>query len=122
MCRKRTPESEWVFCGRCGEVANPTDGREHGWPLRGKLDILFPAQAFGALCGMEHIAERHHFRWSREGHPAMTRSEAQHVTFEWGATSDWRLCYDCQKELLHTIGRFFKIPERADELREETEE
>lgn len=117
MCRTLTPESKQVKCGRCGNVANPTDGWEHEWPLRGKIDIEFPAQAFGALCGMEHIADAHHFAWWYEGHPAMTKNEAQHVTFKWKHTDKWRLCYNCQKELLRVIGRFFHIPERAEELK-----
>jgi len=118
MCRNITPVDEQVKCGRCGCIANPTDGWEHGWPLRGKLDVEFPAQAFGALCGMEHIAKPEHFKFWHEGHPAMTENGAQHVTFEWDSKAAWRLCYDCQKELLRTIGAFFKIPEAAEKLRD----
>ena len=47
----------------------------------------------------------------------MTMNGAQHITFEWEDSSTWRLCYDCQKELFRVIGRFFKIPERALELK-----
>lgn len=72
MCRNITPEDKIERCGRCGSVANPTDGWEHSWPLYGKIDLGFPAQAFGALCGMQHIAEKEHFKWWSEGHPAMT--------------------------------------------------
>jgi hypothetical protein len=117
MCRTKTPDDEIVKCGRCGESANPNDGWEHGWPLQGKIDVGFPAQAFGALCGMQFIAEPKHFAWWKEGHPAMTKNDAQHIIFEWKHTDEWRLCYDCQKELLRTIGKFFKIPERVEEIK-----
>ena len=122
MCRTPTSEKDLVMCGRCGEVANPTDGWEHGWPLHGKIDIGFPSQAFGALCGMRHIAENHHFLWWGEGHPAMTKNAAQHVTFEWDSENPkFRMCYKCQKELLKVVGEFFKIPESAEEFKEEEE-
>lgn len=117
MCRTTTPEHEQITCGRCGEVANPTDGWEHGWPLFGTIDIGFPAQAFGALCGMRHIAEDHHFKWWGQGHPAMTRNGAQRITFAWKHDAAWRLCYNCQKELLCLIGQFFKIPEAVEALK-----
>lgn len=117
MCRNLTPEKDQVMCGRCGDVVNPDDGWEHRWPLHGTIDIGFPAQVFGALCGMSHVAEAHHFLWWGEGHPAMTKNAAQRVVFEWSQETQWRLCYDCQKELLCVIGEFFGIPERAEQLR-----
>ena len=123
MCRNVTPEAQRVACSRCGECANPSDGWEHSWPLYGRLDIGFPSQAFGHLGGCEHIADREHFEWWREGHPAMTTNEAQEVIFEWGngyrfdSTGRYRLCYDCQKQLLRVIGEFFGIPKRVAELR-----
>jgi hypothetical protein len=119
MCRKTTSLEDQVKCGRCGEVANPTDGWEHGWPLYGEIKIGFPAQAFGALCGMKHIAEPEHFSWWNEGHPAMIDNSAQSVAFEWDCDKEWRLCYECQKELLRVIGNFFKIPHRARALKAE---
>ena len=128
MCRTLTQKDKIVHCGRCGEPANPNDGWENGWPLYGRIHLGFPAQAFGALCGMEFIAERHHFKWWHKGHPAMTTNGAQEVVFEWGngntydSTGRYRLCYECQKELLKVIGKFFGIPEHAEELRETKEE
>lgn len=121
MCETATPINQQVKCGRCGNVANPTDHWAHGWPLYGKIKIGFPAQAFGALCGMEHIADDEHWLWWREGHPAMTTNDAQEVCFEWKHDNPYRLCYDCQKELLRVIGEFFKIPERASELKNSEE-
>lgn len=117
MCRKATPVSERVKCGKCGEVANPTDGWEHGWPLYGTIDIGFPSQAFGALCGAKGGADNEHFAVWHEGHPAMTRNDAQHVTFGWTSDSPWRLCYNCQRKLLMVVGEFFGFPERAEQLK-----
>jgi hypothetical protein len=122
--RTATPESERILCSRCDKCANPTDGWENGWPLYGRLDIGFPAQAFGHLGRCNHCADAEHFEWWREGHPAMTVNEAQAVTFEWGnghqydSRGRYRLCYDCQKELLHVLGDFFGIPQRVAELKQ----
>lgn len=124
MCRKPTPASKLVRCGRCNKVANPTDGWEHGWPLYGHLEVGFPAQAFGALCGMGHVAAPEHFQWWAEGHPALIENGAQEIIFEWGtgyhfdSKGRFRLCYICQKELLKMLGQFFGIPKRAAELKQ----
>lgn len=122
MCRTITPKDKKILCSRCNEIANPTDGWEHGWPLYGRIELGFPAQAFAFLGGAKHIADSEHFKWWHEGHPAMIENGAQDVTFEWGnghqfdSTGRFRLCYDCQKELLKTIGAFFGIPDRVAEL------
>ncbi|MHB1702379.1 MAG: hypothetical protein ACYCSN_20050 [Acidobacteriaceae bacterium] len=123
MCRNITPPDERVECSRCGGCANPNDGWEHVWPLYGHLEIGFPGQAFGHLGGCDHTADGVHFDWWAEGHPAMTKNEAQEVIFEWGngfkfdSTGRYRLCYDCQKKLLHVVGEFFGIRRRVEELK-----
>lgn len=127
MCRKVTPEEKRVECSRCKEVANPNNGWEHGWPLYGRIELGFPAQAFAFLGGARSIADREHFSWWNEGHPAMTKNGAQDITFEWGngyrfdSTGRYRLCYECQKKLLRVIGEFFGIPDRVAELKAERE-
>lgn len=107
-------------CGRCDRVIDPDGSWENQWPLYGTIDLGFPAQAFGALCGAKCCAETNHFAWWREGYPAMTTNEAQRVTFMWKSDSKWRLCRSCQRELLSVIGRFFHIPERAEQLSKES--
>lgn len=124
MCRKVTPKEEHIKCSRCNKVANPTDSWEYGWPLYGKLEIGFPGQAFAYLGGAEYIADKEHFAWWSKGHPAMVRNEAQEVVFEWGngykydSEKRFRMCYYCQKELLYAIGKFFKIPQEVEKLKE----
>ena len=106
---------------RCGRCDSPVDGQnwENGWPNYGKIELGFAAQAFGALCGMQHIAEPEHFDVWHEGHPAMTTDGAQEVCFEWKpGETDYRLCYYCQKELLRRVGEFFGFPQRAKEISE----
>ena len=110
----------WV---RCGEIANPTDGWEHSWPLYGRIEIGFPAQLFAFLGGAKYIADEEHFKVWSEGHKAMIENGAQSATFEWGnghkfdSRGRYRLCYECQKKLLHVIGEFFGIKDRVDEVR-----
>jgi len=123
MCRNITPIEKQVQCSRCGAVANPNDGWEHGWPLYGKIEVGFPAQIFAFLGGAKNIADKEHFDWWHEGHPALTENGAQGVIFEWGngyrydSTGRYRICYDCQKALLYVLGGFFGIKKRAQELR-----
>lgn len=89
-----------INCSRCGCEADPDNRWENRWPLRGLIDLGFSAQAFGALCGMEYIAESHHFDWWKEGHPAMKINNAQRVVFEWKYDGSFRLCYQYQTELI----------------------
>ncbi|MBU2061154.1 MAG: hypothetical protein KKH44_04805 [Bacteroidetes bacterium] len=123
MCRNVTPKNKQELCSRCGQVANPTDGWEHDWPLYGKIEIGFPAQAFAFLGGASCIADSEHFDWWHKGHPAMTSNEAQSITFEWGngykydSKGRYRLCYQCQKKLLKTIGKFFGIDEEVRKIK-----
>lgn len=105
-----------VRCGRCGSREIDGPRWENGWPNYGKIELGFAAQAFGALCGMRHCADREHFLVWREGHPAMTKNGAQHVCFEWKPGTKYRLCYNCQKALLGVVGEFFGFPQRAKEL------
>lgn len=119
MCRSATPEKDRVNCGRCSKCINPTDGWESGWPLYGTITLGFASQAFAYLCGGHNIATGAQFKWWDEGHPAMSKNGAQLVEFKWDSESRWRLCYDCQKELLQTVGKFFGIDKRAREIERE---
>ena len=116
MCRQATPKEKQVLCSRCKQVANPTDGWEHDWPLYGNMSIGFPAQIFAALCGTP-IADEEHFELWREKHPAFIEHYAQSVKIEWGSDKPYRLCYDCQQQLLGIIGEFFGLPQRAAEIK-----
>ena len=108
MCRMPTPNENRVPCNRCGDCANPTDGWEHAWPLYGHMVIGFAAQA-GLFFS--------HHRLVFPEHPALKSNGAQELILEWGngykydSTGKYRLCYNCQKELIATLGKFF----RADE-------
>lgn len=92
-------------CDRCTKEIDLSRWENH--TLGGKINLDFPAQAFGALCGMKHTADQEHFEAWRRGHPAATKNEARHVTFEW-PNENYRLCYDCQKRLLGIVGLFFR--------------
>lgn len=123
MCNTKTPKEKQVLCSRCGKVANPDDSWIHDWPLYGRIEVGFPSQAFAALGGAKHIADREHFIWWRRGHPALITNEAQEICFLWGngykydSRGRYRLCYDCQRELLNMLGRFFGIDKEIDRIR-----
>jgi hypothetical protein len=103
-------------CDRC--LGNAETGRwESGWPMKGAIDMLAASQAFAKLAGVTGCADKEHFDWWREGHPAMTINEAQHVRFEWSHDGKFRLCYDCHNKLLAVIGEFFGVPRRVAQLK-----
>lgn len=113
MCRTLTPPKEVVACSRCAKPANPTDGWEHGWPLYGRIEVGFPA------CSMDYLRPDPYNmkieRWSAFDHPVVKRDECgwQNFVAEWGngykfdSSGRYRLCYECQKALLRTLGKFF---------------
>lgn len=114
MCRNRTPEDEQVACSRCGEVANPTDGWEHGWPNYGHIHVGFSSRIFDEVVygGLEIGGDA----WDRvRAHPAFKDTTAQTVEIEWGTgfkygeDGGYRLCRDCQAAFLETLGRFFGL-------------
>ena len=103
-------------CDRCLKQCG--GNWEEGWPCTGVIDLQAASQAFAKLCGVTHgCADPEHFLVWREGHPAMTKNEAQHVRFEWSASGKYRLCYDCHNELISTVGKFFGFHRRAEQLR-----
>lgn len=115
MCRTPTPAAERVACGRCGKCANPNDGWEHGWPLEGEISMGFSSCAFARLARRSaRTVKDERSAWSR-GHPAFVENEAQHVRIRWTHESAWRLCHDCQGELLEILGEFFGygLPQRT---------
>lgn len=116
MCRQVTPKDKHFPCGRCGNVANPTDGWEHAWPLRGTLEIGFPSQIFVPLFGQYDGSGEF---W-QQSHPVIKKFDAQNVIIQWEGdntyndktgVANYRLCYECQKQLLQVIGQFFKFNE-----------
>ncbi len=92
------------LCGRCGDAIR--QGWENDWPLHGTIDLGSPSQAFAKLRGRTGCADASDFEWWSKGHPAMEKNDAQRVTFKWDCKSSWRLCYDCQMELLALVGKF----------------
>lgn len=87
-----------------------------GWSCTGTIDVQAASQMFAKLCGAI-IADTEHFAIWKEGHPAMTKNEAQHATFVWGPSANYRLCYDCHNELLSVVGKFFGFHRRAEQLK-----
>lgn len=124
MCRNRTPESEQVPCSRCGEVANPDDGWEHGWPLYGRLELGYHScigyrLRHGTYAGAPDDPDWQQFDYTK--HPAVVGTQtAQRVEFEWGnghkydSTDRYRLCECCQSHLLHLLGWFFGMTDRME--------
>ena len=110
MCSIPTPPSKTVTCGRCGKVANPSDSWVHGWPLLGRIEIGIHSVA-GAFLTQG--------RCPIPTHDALTYYGAQFVRFEWGLGTkrdgheyrnpDFRMCANCQEELLAVLGRFFGL-------------
>jgi hypothetical protein len=104
MCRTRTPDSERIPCSRCKNVANPNDGWEHGWPLFGRLDVGIHS------CAAHKLGDP---TWTP--HPAIRDYGAQRVIFEWGngyeydSRGRYRLCAECQADLLGVLGAFFGV-------------
>jgi len=99
-------------CGRCGSKEIDTPAWHTGWPNYGMIELGAASQAFAHLCG-ENIAGQKEFDAWHKGHPAMVKNEAQEVVFQWGGgykniSTAYRLCYDCQHELLALVGAFFK--------------
>jgi len=106
-------------CSRCKKKLS--DLWEDGWPNHGIINLGLAGQSFGALCGSKTIAEEEDFKVWSEGHQAMTEFGAQRIQFEWGLdndSTDYILCYRCQKELFMAIGKFFGFPERAKSIKE----
>lgn len=117
MCRNITPKESQILCSRCGNVANPTDGWEHGWPNYGHIRLGIDCCSMDALTGDAGISCSRNI-W-HDNHPMMEKFDAQEVVFTWGngyeydTVGKYRLCHKCQRELISIIGAFFKFPEMA---------
>lgn len=107
MCRTITPKSEQILCSRCNQVANPTDGWEHGWCIYGNINLGFHSRINDALAGkfISKIPKSN----------VIKDFGFQEITLEWGngfkydTTGKYRLCEPCQRELLNLIGKFFGL-------------
>jgi hypothetical protein len=109
MCRTATPIDKQVPCSRCGEVANPDDGWENGWPLAGEISAGFPSQLYRYLvpgASWNSGRDDRAFKLAKQ-HPAIKELGMQNVVFRWGERMPYRLCYECQQRLLQVIGDFF---------------
>jgi len=103
-----TPDEEKVNCSHCGEVANPDDAWEYGWPMYGKITIGIDC------CSLNYLwPDGYREKGMGFNHPAMVASGFQEINFEWGngykfdSTGKYRLCWDCQRKLMKLIGSFF---------------
>jgi len=106
MCRNATPEAEQMPCWRCGKVANPTDGWEHGWPLTGSIKVGFPSCLPSSLFRESLLAKDK--REPELMSPLVDKWGYQDISLSWGPSQDtYRLCYDCQKAFLEVVGDFF---------------
>jgi hypothetical protein len=84
------------------------------------MEIGTCSQSFIKLCGSDYGSDKTAWAfWSKDSMPLFKTFEAQKVEIEWGDEEDYCLCYNCQSEFLATIGRFFKMPERAKEILEQ---
>lgn len=112
MCETVTPPEQWKYCDRCGNILNRTDRWEYDWPNYGTITLGYNSCIDTHLVG-GYRASRDR-TWLKEGHPALTEFGFQRVTFRWGKMGEnekYRLCLDCQTELIQMIGRFFAIPD-----------
>lgn len=119
MCRNITPADKRVQCSRCGEVANPTDGWEHGWPNYGIIELGFDSCIDWELLEdvLDDPMDRYHplsieIRGGK--HPVVKKFGYQAIELQWSAESyppkikrDYRLCRECQGALIALIGKFF---------------
>ena len=115
--------TEAIRCSRCRRPIAFANWEE-GWPVYGHLDLGYAGQAFATLTCADNVALDEDFAVHAEGHPALIRNEAQHITFQWGNGGDYdspgfRLCSDCQETLLNLIGWFFGFPHRVGAKRRE---
>ena len=102
-------------CNRCEKDVDK-GGWHNGWPNYGRIQLGFAAQASAVMMGIG-TATSEAVKASAITHDAVVDSKGQEVTIEWGAgyiydsKARYRLCYNCQKELLKTVGAFFKFDE-----------
>ena len=123
MCRNPTKEEEQVLCSRCGNVANPDDGWENDWPNYGQILLGFNSVIHWPLLekavGPSFNPGYHENPIVKSvisgKHPAVKLFGAyQSIIIEWSAgdypasiSKKYRLCRDCQRDLLTIIGEFF---------------
>jgi len=122
MCNTVTGNKDKILCSRCGQVANPTDSWVHDWPNYGYIKVGFEScidwELFRKVLTKSplDIDFRDHelvkaVIW--ETHPAVKHFGFQGIEIEWsgdypkGLSRKYRLCRECQKELLAILGQFF---------------
>lgn len=133
MCNTATPEDKQVLCSRCGEVCNPSDSWKYDWPNYGTITLGASSVINWALLrrvGMKQKFDytNHNAEFNRsiinEQHPAVEKFGFQEVKIKWSSDSKYRLCWDCQQELIETIGEFFfsSIPDYQPIQKEKAKE
>jgi len=124
MCNTVTEGEDKILCSRCGKVANPTDSWVHGWPNYGEIKLGYEScidwKLFKKVSDMSPLDTN--FRDQELvrsvinlNHPAVKNFDFQQIEIEWSAYVDYprrlsgkyRLCRDCQAELLVLLGQFF---------------
>lgn len=123
MCEEITKDEDKILCSRCGGIANPTDGWQCGWPNYGHIRLGYASciqwelfrQVFSKSPLEADFNEQELVRAViGEKHPAVKRFGFQGIEIEWSVAgypqeldAKYRLCRNCQKELLAILGKFF---------------
>ena len=124
MCNTATKEEDKVLCSRCNVVANPNDSWEHDWPNYGTINLGASSVIHWSLHRRvtpkgphdEEFQKHKIVKAVTEGkHPAVQTFGYQDISIQWagydrypiGMNTRYRLCYECQHELLEIIGEFF---------------
>lgn len=123
MCETITKDEKKVLCSRCGEVANPTDSWLDDWPNYGYIKLAYGScidwELFRQVSSKSPLEED--FREQEliravidELHPAVKHFGFQGIELEWSAADyprelkkKYRLCRNCQRQLLAILGKFF---------------
>jgi hypothetical protein len=91
-------ENPSIKCSHCGGVL--TGGWE-GSCNRGSISLEYSSLALNALFGEGY---------NDFDHPVMTPNNThQHIELSWNSQGKYRICRKCQRELMKTIGDFFKV-------------
>ena len=94
------------LCFHCGEEIG--ESWEEGWCNYGNITIGI------SCCSLEYLWEDRELDIGFE-HPAMIESGYQEINLQWGSgykfdskERGYRLCWDCQRELMGLVGGFFR--------------
>ena len=123
MCDTITENKDKILCSRCEEVANPTDSWIDDWPNYGSIRLGYESCIDWELFRKVLTKSPLDFDFRdqeliksviNETHPAVKHFGFQEIGIEWagysfpkGFSEKYRLCRECQKELLAILGQFF---------------